>query len=93
MLFNRAYVYYLLNTVFGDVYFSTESSTSLPSNYQYTRTPASVMFKELIGDLRYAVEHLPEQYSEAEYGRATKYAAHLLAKIYLNRYQGKVWYS
>ena len=25
-----------------------------------------------------------------EYGRATKYAAaHLLAKIYLNRYQGK----
>lgn len=90
VLFNRAYVYYLLNTVFGDVYFSTESSTSLPSNYQYTRTPASVMFKELIGDLRYAVEHLPEQYSEAEYGRATKYAAaHLLAKIYLNRYQGK----
>ena len=53
-------MYYLLNTVFGDVYFSTESSTSLPSNYQYTRTPASVMFKELIGDLRYAVEHLPE---------------------------------
>ena len=48
------------------------------------------MFKEMIGDLRYAVEHLPEQYSEAEYGRATKYAAaHLLAKIYLNRYQGK----
>ena len=90
VLFNRAYVYYLLNTVFGDVYFSTVSSTSLPSNYQYTRTPASVMFKELIGDLRYAVEHLPEQYSEAEYGRATKYAAaHLLAKIYLNRYQGK----
>ena len=36
------------------------------------------------------VEHWPEQYSEAEYGRATKYAAaHLLAKIYLNRYQGK----
>lgn len=90
VLFNRAYVYYLLNTVFGDIYFSTTSSTSLPSNYQYARTPASVMFNELIGDLRYAVEKLPESYGEAEFGRATKYAAaHLLAKIYLNRYQGK----
>ena len=90
VLFNRAYAYYLLNTVFGDVYFSTESSTSLPDNYQYKRTPAAEMFKVLIGDLRYAVENLPESYSEAEFGRATKYAAaHLLAKIYLNRYQGK----
>ena len=30
--------------------FQRKVVTSLPSNYQYTRTPASVMFKELIGD-------------------------------------------
>lgn len=90
VLFNRAFAYYNLNTVFGDVYFSTTSSTSLPSNYQYPRTPAEVMFKELISDLRYAVENLPASYGDSEFGRATKYAAaHLLAKIYLNRYQGK----
>lgn len=89
-LFNRAYCYYGMNTVLGDVYFSTKSSTSLPANYNYQRTPAEVMFKELIGDLRYAFEHLPESYGDAEYGRATKYAAaHLLAKIYLNRVQGQ----
>lgn len=89
-LFNRAYCYYGMNTVLGDVYFSTQSRTSLPANYNYQRTPAEVMFKELIGDLRYAFEHLPESYGDAEYGRATKYAAaHLLAKMYLNRVQGQ----
>lgn len=89
-LFNRAYCYYGLNTIFGDVYFSTSSSTSLPANYNYARTPAEVMYRELISDLRYAVEHLPESYGDSEYGRATKYAAaHLLAKMYLNRVQGE----
>lgn len=89
VLFNRAYCYYGLNTIFGDVYFSTTSSTSLPDNYNYVRTPAEVMYRELISDLRYAVEHLPESYGDSEFGRVTKYAAaHLLAKMYLNRAQG-----
>lgn len=89
-LFNRAYCYYGLNTIFGDVYFSTTSSTSLPANYNYARTPAEVMYRELISDLRYAVDHLPNSYGDSEYGRATKYAAaHLLAKMYLNRVQGE----
>ncbi len=88
-LFNRAYSYYNLNTVFGDVYFSTTSSTTLPSSYVYARTPAETMYKVLISDLRYAVENLPISYASGEFGRATKYAAsQLLAKIYLNRAQG-----
>lgn len=81
MLFNRAYSYYNLNTILGDIYFSTTSSITLPSNYVYTRTPAEEMYKVLISDLRYAVENLPENYSSGEFGRATKYAAaHLLSK-------------
>ena len=90
VLFNRAYSYYNLNTILGDIYFSTTSSITLPSNYVYTRTPAEEMYKVLISDLRYAVENLPENYSSGEFGRATKYAAaHLLSKIYLHREQGK----
>lgn len=86
----RAWVYYELNTLFGDVFFSTTPYASLPSEYSFPRTPAEEMFKVLISDLRFAVEHLPAVYPSVEFGRATKYsAAHLLAKMYLNRYQGK----
>lgn len=89
VLFNRAYCYYELNTIFGDVYFSTTSSTSLPDNYVYKRTSAEEMYKTLIGDLRYAYEHLPASYSSGDYGRITKYAAaQLLARMYLHRAQG-----
>lgn len=90
VLFNRAYSYYNLNTILGDIYFSTTSSTTLPPNYAYTRTPSEEMYRVLISDLRYAIENLPEEYSSGEFGRATKYAAaHLLAKMYLHREQGK----
>ena len=85
----RAWIYYNLNTMLGDVFFSTQAFESLPSEYEFARTPASEMYSTLIGDLRYAVDHLPASYGTSEYGRATKYAvAHLLAKMYLNRYQG-----
>lgn len=85
----RAWIYYELNTLFGDVFFSTAPYKSLPSNYAFPRTPAADMYKVLISDLRFAVEHLPESYSAAEFGRATKYtAAHLLSKMYLYRAQG-----
>lgn len=86
----RAWIYYNLNTMLGDVFFSTQAFESLPDNYEFPRTPAAEMYSTLISDLRYAVENLPESYGTAEFGRVTKYAAaHLLAKMYLNRYQGK----
>lgn len=41
----------------------------------------------MIGDMRYAVENLPEE--AEQFGRITKYAAaHFLAKLYLTRAQG-----
>lgn len=92
VLFNRAYSYYNMNTILGDVFFSTTSSTSLPENYVYKRTPSADMYKVLISDLRYAVDNLPESYSSDGFGRATKYAAaHLLAKMYLHRAQGAIY--
>lgn len=88
-LFNRAYVLYSLNTLLGDIYVPTKSLTSLPSNFYYTRWPSAELWSMMISDLRYAFEHLPESYGDAEFGRITKYAAaHFLARLYLNRAQG-----
>lgn len=88
-LFNRAYLLYSLNTLLGDIYVPTVSITSLPANFAYTRMSSEDLYKLIIGDLRYAVDNLPESYSDAEFGRATKYtAAHLLAKLYLCRARG-----
>ena len=78
-----------MNTLFGDIPVSTVSITSIPSNYNYPRVPSETLYKMMISDLRYAVEHLPESYGSAEFGRVTKYAAaHLLSKMYLQRAQG-----
>lgn len=88
-LFNRDYLLYSLNTILGDIYAPTISITSLPDNFAYPRMSSEEMWKMMIGDLRYAVENLPEKYSDAEFGRITKYAAaHFLAKLYLTRAQG-----
>lgn len=90
VLFNRDYLFYSLNTLFGDIPVSTVSITSIPSNYSYSRIPSETLYKMMISDLRYAVEHLPESYSAGEFGRVTKYAAaHLLSKMYLQRAQGE----
>lgn len=86
-LFNRDYLMYTLNTLLGDVYFPQTSITSLPSNFNYSRMPSEQQWRIMIADMRYAVEHLPEE-AEA-FGRITKYAAaHFLAKLYLTRAQG-----
>ena len=88
-MFNRDYLLYTLNTIFGDIYAPTKSLTSLPSNFNYNRMPSAEMWKMMIADMRYAVEKLPASYSDAEFGRITKYAAaHFLAKLYLMRAQG-----
>lgn len=88
-LFNRDYLLYTLNTLFGDIYVPTEPVEETPSTFYYNREPAEQMWKMMISDLRYAVEKLPESYKDNEFGRITKYAAaHLLSKLYLQRAQG-----
>lgn len=89
VLFNRDYLFYSMNTLLGDIPVSTVSITSMPSNYYYPRVPSAELWSMMISDLRYAVEHLPESYSDGEFGRITKYAAaHFLSKLYLQRAQG-----
>ena len=89
LLFNRDYLFYSLNTILGDIPTPMGSGGSLSDNFYYPRVPSEELYKMMITDLRYAVENLPDSYSESEFGRVTKYAAaHFLSKLYLQRAQG-----
>jgi len=89
MLFMRAYSYYLLTNVLGDVPLILKSFQGMPENFYFPKAPMEDIYKVMISDLREAVTLLPETINTAtELGRITKpAAAHLLAKIYLNRAQ------
>jgi hypothetical protein len=84
--FNRAWWYYMLNTMLGDVYMSLNSNNTVPDNYNYVKSSSKDIYTQIIGDVRYGWEHLPEV--AAEKGRHSKYtSAHFLAKLYLQRAQ------
>ncbi|MBN2611560.1 MAG: RagB/SusD family nutrient uptake outer membrane protein [Bacteroidales bacterium] len=93
MLFFRAYSYYLLTNVLGDVPLILESFEGLPSNFYFAKAPMEDIYKLMIGDLRNAIDLLPATINPTtELGRLTKpAAAHLLAKMYLNRAQAAGW--
>jgi hypothetical protein len=84
--FNRAWWYYMLNTMLGDVYMTLKSNSGMPPDFYFQKSSSKDIYTQLIGDLRYGWEHLPDVASER--GRHTKYsAAHFLAKLYLQRAQ------
>jgi len=90
-LLNRAYCIYILNTLYGDVYIPRQYTQAMPENFNYVRETSESLFRQIIGDLRYAYDHLPnvtELNLKSDFGRGTKQiAAHFLAKLYLNRAQ------
>jgi len=87
LYFNRAWFYYLMTTLLGDVPLQLESSNSLPSAFYYPKATSEQIYSRIISDIRFAHAHLPES---ADRGRYTKWAAsHFLAKLYLQRAQGQ----
>lgn len=87
MLFLRAYSYFLLTNALGDAPLILHSFSGMPSNFNFPKAKMEVVYKQMIADLREAVNVLPATTTET--GRITKpAAAHLLAKIYLARAQG-----
>lgn len=81
-LFLRAYYYFLLTQVFGDVPLFTNIVS--PDKLKVPRTPKADIYKQIIIDCDRAAELLPPQYSAADVGRPTKGAAlALAAKTYL----------
>lgn len=92
-LFLRSYAYYFLVTQLGDVPMKTEYTADLPSSFHYPKATAEELYKRMITDLRFAYDHLPTASSigtSAERNnRLTQgAAAHLLARLYLQRAQG-----
>lgn len=87
--FLRAFTYYLLVTQLGDVPMPLKSNNSLPAAFNFPKSTSEEVYKQIIGDLRFARTHLPLN-GQTDRGRITKYAAsHLLAKLYLQREQGQ----
>ncbi|MCC7523832.1 MAG: RagB/SusD family nutrient uptake outer membrane protein [Chitinophagaceae bacterium] len=84
--FLRAYYYFELTQYFGDVVLITEPLEVPSKAWDYLRVPQAQVYTQIETDLKDAVSSLPEQYSGADIGRATKGAAlALLGKVYLTQ--------
>jgi len=84
--FLRAYYYFTLVKMFGDVPLFTDKRLDISATNSLKRTAKSSVYLSIENDLNAAINVLPNTQSQA--GRATKYAAQsLLGKVYL--YQQK----
>jgi starch-binding outer membrane protein, SusD/RagB family len=92
ILFFRAYAYYMITNVLGDAPLILKSFAGMPENFAFPKAPIGTIYKQIISDLRQAIDLLPATVITADLGRITKpAAAHLLAKVYLNRAQASGW--
>lgn len=84
--FLRAYYYFELVRMFGDVPLFVDKRLSVSDSKKFSRAPKADVYKQIELDLTNAIAVLPNV--NAEKGRVTKYAAQaLLGKVLL--YQGK----
>jgi hypothetical protein len=82
--FVRALIYFNMVRVWGDIPLPM-TPLSPEEGYQYLREESDVVYEQIISDLTYAKNKLPESYS-GNIGRVTKYGATaVLAKVYLTR--------
>ncbi len=85
--FLRAFYYFELVKMFGDVPLFVDHRLTLSDNKALSRTPKANVYKQMEIDLKNAVANLPV--TQTDKGRATKYSAEaLLGKVYLyeNKY-------
>jgi hypothetical protein len=86
ILMLRAWAYYLISNQLGDVPLLLEPKREDNGIYYYPKAKLEDIYKQIIGDMRYAYENLPA--TTTDRGRLNKWAAgHFLAKLYLNRAQ------
>lgn len=82
MSFLRAYFYFELVQHFGSIPLVLDVSFEVRTDFK--RATVAEIYNQIISDLEYAVEYLPEK--PAATGKTSRYpAAHLLAKVYLTR--------
>ena len=81
-LFLRAYYYFLLTQVFGDVPLFTKVTP--PDQLKVPKTPKAEVYAQIVADCELAGTLLPAQQPVSDVGRGTKGAAYALAaKTYL----------
>lgn len=89
MLFLRAYAYFLLVNLYGDV--PLVDGTDVNKHARAGRIDAGAVYDQMIVDLTTATDQLPLAYPTAEKARATRWAAlALLARISLYRERWKL---
>ena len=80
--FNRAYYYFTLVKLFGDVPLFTDRRLGVSDSRQLQRSPKAEVYIQIEKDLLAAAAVLPP--TQAQKGRITKWAAQaMLAKVYL----------
>lgn len=83
MMFLRALYYYNMVQMWGDVPLVTKPVTAEES-YGILRSPAADVYKLIVSDLQYAVDHAPLASAVSAPGKVSKGAARtLLGKVYL----------
>lgn len=80
--FFRGYTYNMLATLYGDIPLLTEPTASARTDYE--RTPVAKVNEQIVEDLKYAAEHLPDINELVSESRANKYMAmQTLGEVYL----------
>jgi len=84
--FLRAYFYFNLVRLFGDIQLVTNEFTDPSQGYDIPRTAATKVYELIISDLTFAEANLPASIVTADAGRASKWAAKaLLGKVFLTQ--------
>lgn len=82
MSFFRGYFYFDLVQQFGSIPLVLDVAFDVRTDFK--RAPVADIYGQIISDLAYATEYLPER--PVQTGKASRYvAAHLLSKVYLTR--------
>ncbi len=81
-MFFRAYSYKILTCLYGDVPLILDVIKSAITDF--TRAPQADILNQIVADLKFASENLPDPGAESEVGKVNKAAAfHFLAEAYL----------
>lgn len=84
--FLRGLFYFNLVRLFGDVQLITTELSNPNEGYKIPRSPASKVYEQIIADLSAAETLLPATLTNADAGRASRWAAKtLLGKVYLTQ--------
>lgn len=83
--FIRAWYYFLLAQLYGDVVLTFQPLGNDPATFQLPRTPRAVVIDSVLGDLNFAAANLPNTPYSGHVVRGT--ALGYLAKVYLDLQQ------